>query len=61
MKYYVFLEQKNSEEIEALYVFDTIDELDEYFTEAYFPDTWDYRIVEGTEKNLSIKVSVDLS
>ena len=59
MKYYIFLEEKDSTEIADFIEFDSLENINEYLNEAYFPDTWDYRIIEGVEKTLNVKVSID--
>jgi len=61
MKYFVFLEEKDSTDIASLEIFDTVEELNKYLSEAYFPDTWDYRVVEGVEKQFTCKVTMELA
>ena len=58
MVYYLILEQKNYDAVDDVIEFKNQRELKRYFSEAYFPETWDYRLIEGIEKELEITVKV---
>ena len=57
MTYFLILEQKDSEAVDDVITFETLEELKEYIDDAYFPDTWDYRLIEGAEKTMVIEIT----
>ena len=59
MKYWLFIEDKHSEDILIYYKFDTVEELNAHLNADYTPDTYDYIIIEGRELTPDITVKVN--